>query len=30
MLVIMIEDEKADGQIEGVLPHLVDVGFSIL
>jgi hypothetical protein len=30
MFVIMIERAKADGQIEGVVPHLVDGGLSIL
>jgi hypothetical protein len=30
MLVIMIERAKADGQIEGVITHLVDGGLSIL
>jgi hypothetical protein len=30
MLAIMIERAKADGQIEGVIPHLVDGGLSIL
>jgi hypothetical protein len=30
MLAIMIECAKLDGQIEGVIPHLVDGGFSIL
>jgi hypothetical protein len=30
MLVIMIERAKADGQIEGVITHLVDDGLSIL
>jgi hypothetical protein len=30
MLVILIERAKSDGQIEGVIPHLVDGGLSIL
>jgi hypothetical protein len=30
MLAILIERAKADGQIEGVIPHLVDGGLSIL
>jgi hypothetical protein len=30
MLAIMIERAKLDGQIEGVIPHLVDGGLSIL
>jgi hypothetical protein len=30
MLAIMIERAKADGLIEGVIPHLVDGGLSIL
>jgi hypothetical protein len=30
MLAIMIECAKVDGQIEGVIPHLVDGGLSIL
>jgi hypothetical protein len=30
MLAIMIERAKADGQIEGVLPHIFDGGLSIL
>jgi hypothetical protein len=30
MLAIMIERAKSDGQIEGVIPHLVDGGLSIL
>jgi hypothetical protein len=30
MLAIIIERAKLDGQIEGVLPHLVDGGLSIL
>jgi hypothetical protein len=30
MLAIMIERAKSDGQNEGVVPHLVDVGLSIL
>ena len=30
MLAIMIERAKIDGQIEGVVPHLVDGGLSIL
>jgi hypothetical protein len=30
MLAIMIEHAKSDGQIEGVIPHLVDGGLSIL
>ena len=30
MLTIMIERAKTDGQIEGVVPHLVDGGLSIL
>jgi hypothetical protein len=30
MLAIMIERAKVDGQIGGVIPYLVDVGFSIL
>jgi hypothetical protein len=29
MLAILIEHAKADGQIEGVIPHLVDGGLSI-
>jgi hypothetical protein len=30
MLAILIERIKFDGQIEGVIPHLVDGGLSIL
>jgi hypothetical protein len=30
MLAIMIERAKNDGLIEGVIPHLVDGGLSIL
>jgi hypothetical protein len=30
MLAVMIECAKVDGQIEGVIPHLVVFGFSIL
>ena len=30
MLAIMIERAKSDGQIDGVIPHLVDGGLSIL
>ena len=30
MLAVMIERAKLDGQIEGVIPHLVDGGLSIL
>jgi hypothetical protein len=30
MLAIMIERAKVDGQVEGVIPHLVDEGLSIL
>ena len=30
MLAILIERAKSEGQIEGVIPHLVDVGLSIL
>jgi hypothetical protein len=30
MLAIMIEHAKIDGQIEGVIPHLVDGGLPIL
>jgi hypothetical protein len=30
MLAIMIEHAKVDGQFEGVIPHLVDGGLSIL
>src|SRR3954468_17744746 len=30
MLAILIERAKADGQIEGVVPHLIDGGLSIL
>jgi hypothetical protein len=30
MLAILIERAKSDGQIEGVIPHLIDGGFSIL
>jgi hypothetical protein len=30
MLTIMIECAKVDGLIEGVVPHLVDGGLSIL
>jgi hypothetical protein len=30
MLVILIECAKSDGQIEVVIPHLVDGGLSIL
>jgi hypothetical protein len=30
MLAIMIEHTKVDGQIEGVIPHLVDGELSIL
>ena len=29
MLTILIERAKEDGQIEGVVPHLVDGGLSI-
>ena len=29
MLAVLIERAKADGQIEGVIPHLVDGGLSI-
>jgi hypothetical protein len=29
MLAIIIERAKVDGQIEGVVPHLVDGGLSI-
>jgi hypothetical protein len=30
MLAIIIERAKVDGQIEGVVPHLVDGGLSVL
>jgi hypothetical protein len=30
MLAIMIEHAKVDGQVEGVIPHLIDGGLSIL
>ena len=30
MLTFMIEHAKSDGQIDGVIPHLVDGGLSIL
>jgi hypothetical protein len=30
MLAVLIECEKVDGKIEGVVPHLVDGGLSIL
>jgi hypothetical protein len=30
MLAVIIERAKVDGLIEGVIPHLVDGGFSIL
>jgi hypothetical protein len=30
MLAVMIENAKIDGQIEGVVPHLVDGGLCIL
>jgi hypothetical protein len=30
MLAILTERAKVDGQIEGVIPHLVDGGLSIL
>ena len=30
MLAVMIDRAKLDGQIEGVIPHLVDGGLSIL
>jgi uncharacterized membrane protein YebE (DUF533 family) len=30
MLAILIEHAKSDGQIEGVIPHLVDEGLSNL
>jgi hypothetical protein len=30
MLAILIEQAKSDGKIEGVIPHLVDGGLSIL
>jgi hypothetical protein len=30
MLAILIEHVKVDGQIEGVVPHMVDWGLSIL
>jgi hypothetical protein len=30
MLAIMIEREKVDGQVEAVIPHLIDGGLSIL
>jgi hypothetical protein len=30
MLAIIIERVEADGQIEGVVPHLVDGGLSII
>ena len=30
MLAILIEWAKADGQISGVVPHIVDDGLSIL
>jgi hypothetical protein len=30
MLAIMIERAKSDGMFEGVIPHLIDGGLSIL
>jgi hypothetical protein len=30
MLAIMIEHAKVDGQIEGLIPHLVDGGLSVV
>jgi hypothetical protein len=30
MLAIMIARAKEDGQVDGVIPHLVDGGISIL
>jgi hypothetical protein len=30
MLAIMIARAKEDGQVDGLIPHLVDGGFSIL
>jgi hypothetical protein len=30
MLAVLIKKAKTDGQIEGVIPHLVDDGLSIL
>ena len=30
MLIVMIERAKLNGQIEGVVPHLLDGGLSIL
>jgi hypothetical protein len=30
MLALLINRAKADGQIRGVLPHLIDDGLSIL
>jgi hypothetical protein len=30
MLAILIEHAKSDGQIEGVIPYLIDAGLSIL
>jgi hypothetical protein len=30
MLAILIKRAKSDGQIEGVIPHLVDGGLSVL
>jgi hypothetical protein len=30
MLAILIERAKSDGQIKGVIPHLIDGGLSIL
>jgi hypothetical protein len=30
MLVVMIEHAKSDGQIEGMIPHMIDGGLSIL
>jgi hypothetical protein len=30
MLDVMIKRAKSDGQIEGMIPHLVDIGLSIL
>jgi hypothetical protein len=30
VLAIMMEHAKVDGQVEGVIPHLIDGGLSIL
>jgi hypothetical protein len=29
MLAVMVERAKEDGQVEGVVPHLVDDGLSV-